>query len=68
MNHILIDFEQSVGLGPTSACCLLGVAYVTYAHYRSGHRPLPRYHAVHIATIKLLNRVQLQRRIEELAP
>lgn len=63
---ILIDFEQHVDLGPTRACCLLGISYVTYAHYRGGSRELPDYHRRHIETIKLLTQSQLNRRIEEL--
>lgn len=62
----LIAFEQHLGLGPTSACRMLGISYVTYAHYRNGSRELPGYHVVHIETIKILTKPQLARRIEEL--
>lgn len=48
MNLILLDFEQRTELGPTAACRLLGIAYATYAHYRSEHRKLPGYHVSHI--------------------
>ena len=48
MNLILVDFEKRTELGPTYACRLLGIAYPTYAHYRSEHRALPGYHALHI--------------------
>lgn len=53
MNQTLIEFEQRTGLGPTFAARLLGVAYPTYAHYRSGHRDLPTYHARHVAHLLL---------------
>lgn len=65
-HQTLIEFEKHVDLGPTSACCLLGISYVTYAHYRGGQRELPVYHRTHIETIKLLSGQQLKRRIEEL--
>ena len=65
MNQVLVAFEESVGLPPKQACLLLGIAYVTYAHYRSGLRPLPPYHVRHIATIGLLNQRQLKTLIED---
>lgn len=65
MNETLIEFEQRIGLGPTFAARLLCVAYPTYAHYRSGHRDLPGYHARHIAVIGMLNKTQLKHWIEE---
>jgi hypothetical protein len=51
MNLILLDFEQRTELGPTAASRLLGIAYATYAHYRSEHRKLPGYHAQSIEVL-----------------
>ncbi len=54
MNDTLIQFEASIGLGATFAARVLGVAYPTYAQYRSGRRPLPLYHKRHIEALHLL--------------
>lgn len=43
VNQTLLDIEKQLALGPTFVARLLGVAYPTYAAYRSGARPLPRY-------------------------
>lgn len=59
MLQTLIDFEKYVGLPPAQACRLLGIAYVTYAHYRSEFRALPGYHSRHIRTIYMLSDTQL---------
>jgi hypothetical protein len=64
MNETLLLLERTTGLGPTKAARLLGVAYVTYAQYRSGYRPLQTYHARHIEVILLLSRRELERLIE----
>lgn len=64
MNEILLRLERATGLGPTKAARLLGVAYVTYAQYRSQHRSLQKYHARHIEAILLLSRRDLDRLIE----
>ena len=51
MNDILIEFERRIGLGPTYAARLLGIAYPTYAAYRSEARVLPHYHVCHIRAL-----------------
>lgn len=51
---ILIDFEARVGLRGPSAAKLIGTGYSTYAQYRSGLRPLPRYHKNHVQALLLL--------------
>lgn len=43
MNQKLLDFEKLLGIGPTFTARLLGLAYPTYAAYRSGSRELPIY-------------------------
>lgn len=53
-NETLLEFESKTGLGSTSAARLLGVAYVTYAQYRSMSRVLPQYHINHIEVLLLL--------------
>lgn len=65
MNPVLLDFEQRTGLGPTFAARLIGTAYPTYAQYKSGVRPLPRYHRNHVQALLLLAPDVLQRLIEE---
>lgn len=65
VNQTLVDFEQFVGLPPNKACLMLGVAYVTYAHYRSDMRPLPPYHQRHIRNLKKMNKRQLAEIINE---
>lgn len=65
MNTTLIDFEAHTGLGPTYAARLLGVAYPTYAQYRSGRRVLPQYHQNHIQALRLLPEASLRALIEE---
>lgn len=54
MNETLLRLEKATALGPTYAARLLGVAYPTYAQYRSGRRSLPKYHVRHIEVIMLL--------------
>lgn len=65
MNETLVSFETYAKLGPTFVARLMGIAYVTYAHYRSGKRELPLYHERHIAVLRMLSKVDLQRLIEK---
>lgn len=65
MNTQLTSFEAHVRLGPTFAAKLLGVAYPTYAQYRSGRRVLPRYRLNHIQALLLLPEPALRALIEE---
>jgi hypothetical protein len=44
----LITFEKHAGIGPVAASRLIGCAYATYAQYRSGLRPVPKYHKQHV--------------------
>lgn len=54
-SNFLISFEQLIGHGPVKAARALGVAYPTYAAYRSASRVLPKYHVNHIHAIVLLS-------------
>ena len=65
VNPILIEFEAFVGLAPNRACLVLGIAYVTYAHYRSNSRRLPGYHQRHILNLRKMNKRQLSEIIRE---
>lgn len=65
MNATLTAFEAAAGLGPTRAARLLGVAYPTYAQYRSGRRALPRYHQRHVQALLALDKRALDALIEE---
>lgn len=65
MNDTLINFENRTALGPTYAARLIGVAYITYAKYRSGARVLPRYHSNHIQALLMLPEPSLQALIKE---
>ncbi len=65
MNEILLHFEKAIGLGPTFAARLLGVAYPTYAQYRSERRELPKYHQHHIEALLLLPHTSLVKLIKE---
>lgn len=67
MNPTLLRLEKAIGLGPTFAARLLGVAYVTYAQYRNGSRPLMLYHERHIEALLLLTPRALQQLIEDRA-
>ncbi len=67
MNEVLVNFERATGLGPTYAARLIGVAYVTYAQYRNGSRPLQKYHARHIEALLLLPHRDLMKLIERYA-
>lgn len=64
INRTLLHFEKATGLGPTFAARLLGVAYPTYAQYRSGRRTLQHYHARHIEALLLLQEKPLRELIE----
>lgn len=64
MNQIH-KLEEHTGLGATHAALLLGVAYPTYAHYKSGHRRLQPYHERHIRALLLLPRRTLNNLIQE---
>lgn len=65
MNQTLTQFEDHIAMGPTFAARLLGVAYATYAQYRSGHRRLQKYHQRHIQALMLLSDEDLQNLITE---
>lgn len=65
LNTVLVEFEARVALGPTYAARLLGVAYPTYAQYRSGRRVLPDYHRNHIQALLALSPRVLRSLIEE---
>lgn len=67
VNAVLVEFETLLDLGSTAACKVLGVAYPTYAKYRAGTRPLPRYHRNHIEDIGRLSRRALLQLINERA-
>lgn len=43
VNETLLKLERRCNLGPTYVARMLGVAYTTYAAYRSGARELPLY-------------------------
>jgi hypothetical protein len=60
-----MQFEEFLGVGPPTACLVLGVAYVTYAHYRSNSRALPGYHQRHIANLRRMTPKQMKSIIEE---
>lgn len=64
-NPILEDFEQYVDLGSTKACKLIGIAYPTYAAYRSGSRSLPQYHENHVNDLYRLSQRELRQLIQE---
>ncbi|MCB1865160.1 MAG: hypothetical protein KDG50_06990 [Chromatiales bacterium] len=65
MNNTVLEFEDQIGLKPTSACRLMGVAYSTYAQYRSGRRDLPLYHEHHMRALLLLAKGELRSLILE---
>lgn len=65
MNPVLLRFEKATKLGPTFAARLLGVAYPTYAQYRSGRRELPLYHQRHIEALMRLPDSELALLIEK---
>jgi hypothetical protein len=65
VNKTLVEFEQLLGLEPVRACRVLGVSYVTYAHYRNNSRELPPYHRRHIRNLGYMTRRQLDAIITE---
>lgn len=65
INPILKALEYHTELGPTFAARVLGVAYPTYAQYRSGRRVLPTYHHRHIQALMGLQPAVLALLIEE---
>lgn len=50
----LLAFEKHYDLGPVAASRVMGVAYVTYAQFRSGERPMKLYHQRHLEALMLL--------------
>ncbi len=64
MNQTLVKFERYCGIGSTRAAKVLGVAYPTYAQYRSARRELPTYHEYHIKVLLMLSREALINVIE----
>jgi hypothetical protein len=62
---LLTEFEALIGLGPTQACLILGIAYPTYAAFRNCSRPLKPYHRNHIEVIGRLSRRALSQLIDE---
>lgn len=65
INRTLYEFEAALGLGPTYAARLIGVAYPTYAQYRSLRRELPLYHSRHIEVLQALPHAVLEQFIKE---
>ncbi len=65
MNETLTDFEERNGLGPTYVARLLGIAYPTYAAYRSHARVLPSYHQNQLKLIMLLSEQARKQYIKE---
>lgn len=65
LNEILIELERRTALGPTYVARMMGIAYPTYAHYRSGLREFPGYHARHVELIFSLTDPQLKNWIKE---
>nr|DAL65669.1 MAG TPA_asm: Protein of unknown function (DUF739) [Caudoviricetes sp.] len=50
----LYDLEARTGLGPTRIARLLGVAYITYAHWRSGTNTMKLNHQRHVEALMRL--------------
>lgn len=67
LNKALVQFEAQVGLGPTYVARMFGIAYPTYAAYRSGSRELPDYHRNQIELIMLLSDHARQKYIKDYA-
>lgn len=53
-NQLLVEFEQKTELTAAGAAHVLGLAYPTYAAYRSGRRELPQYNVNQINQINLI--------------
>lgn len=62
---LLLTLERRIALGPTYAARLMGLAYVTYAQYRSGRRDLQLYHQRHIEALLALSEVGLAELVKE---
>lgn len=62
---LLLRLEQRIALGPTYAARMMGLAYVTYAQYRSGRRALQLYHERHIEALLALPAAELTRITQE---
>lgn len=58
-NPTLVAFEEHIGLGPTYAAELLGMAYSNYAQVRNFTRPLQPYTERHIEAVMLLPTLKL---------
>lgn len=65
MNSLLVDFEIYANIESPAAAKVLGVAYPTYAQYKSGFRKLQRYHRFHIETLRALPQRKLIALIKE---
>lgn len=57
--------ERHLGLGGVYVAKVLGIAYPTYAAYRSGSRVLPRYHLNQVELIMLVRAKELDEYIRE---
>jgi protein tyrosine phosphatase (PTP) superfamily phosphohydrolase (DUF442 family) len=65
VNTLLLELEKNYAIGPTFAARLLGVAYPTYAAYRSGSRALQLYHERHVQSLMMHSDAQRQQLIQE---
>ena len=63
-SKFLLDIENYLGLGPTKTARVLGIAYPTYAAYRSMSRELPEYHANQVHMLKMLDGRSLKSYLE----
>lgn len=63
-SKFLLDFESRIQLGPVKTAAVLGIAYPTYAAYRSMARTLPKYHVNQIILVGLLTRSTMSLYIE----
>jgi len=59
-NEHIRQLENRTGLGPTQVARLLGVAYITFAHWRSGLRQMQPYHERHVEALLLLDEGPLE--------
>ena len=62
---LLLTLERRIALGPTYVARLMGLAYVTYAQYRSGRRELQLYHQRHIEALLVLPEGRLAELVKE---
>lgn len=63
VNRFLVNFENLLGVGPVRTAKVLGIAYPTYAAYKSGARALPTYCKLHCDALR--DHPDLVRKIEE---